>query len=412
LPPNKNEPAKNQYLCTVISQRHLYLQHLAQTSPAPLALEIVHAEDVFLTDTSGKKYVDLIAGISVSSVGHRHPRVVDAIKSQADQYLHVMVYGEYILSPQVKLATKIASLLPASLNATYFTNSGAEATEGALKLAKRLTGRSELISFVNAYHGSTHGALSIMGNEYFKTAYRPLLPDTQLLQFNSFTDLEKITTRTACVVVEPIQGEAGAVVAADGFLTAIRKRCTETGTLLIFDEIQTGFGRTGKLFGFQHEHVIPDIVLFAKGIGGGMPIGAFTSSHENMLAFTENPVLGHITTFGGHPVSCAAALATINIIEEENLVAGVASREAIIRKHLVHPAILELRGRGLLLAAIFETAEINQRVIQACLKRGIITDWFLFCDNGLRIAPPLTIEENLLRDCCLKIVDAINEVVA
>lgn len=391
----------------MISQRQLFLHHVAQTSSAPLGLEIERAEGEFLFDIDGKKYVDLISGISVSNVGHRHPHVIKAMQEQMEKYMHVIVFGEYIQSPQVKLAEKIASLLPPTLNSCYFTNSGAEAIEGALKLAKRITGRNELISFSNAYHGSTHGALSIMGNEFFKTAFRPLLPGTRILRYNNLRDVQLITARTACVVVEPIQGEAGVIVPADGFLEALRKRCDETGTLLIFDEIQTGFGRTGKMFGFQHSKAIPDIIVFAKGLGGGMPIGAFVSSRENMWQLTDNPVLGHITTFGGNAVCCAAALATIETIEEENLVNGIAERENIIRENLKHPALKELRGKGLFFAAVLENSEKVKITIQKCIEKGVITDWFLFCDNALRIAPPLNINVDVLKESCRVIVSCL-----
>ncbi|MCX6312757.1 MAG: aminotransferase class III-fold pyridoxal phosphate-dependent enzyme [Bacteroidetes bacterium] len=391
----------------MISNRQLFLNHVAQTSPTPLGLEIVRAEGEFLFDVDGKKHVDLISGISVSNVGHRHPKVVHAIHHQLEKYMHLNVYGEYVQAPQTKLAEKIAQLLPPTLNSCYFTNSGAEAIEGALKLAKRITERSELISFENAYHGSTHGALSIMGNEYFKTAFRPLLPGTRILRYNNFEDLILITRNTACVVVEPIQGEAGAIVPYENFLEAIRKRCDETGTLLIFDEIQTGFGRTGKLFGFQHSNAIPDIIVFAKGLGGGMPIGAFVSSKENMQTLTENPVLGHITTFGGNAVCCAAALATIETILDEKLVEGIAEREKIILETLKHPAIKELRGKGLLFAAILENPEIVKNVIQKAVKKGVITDWFLFCDYALRIAPPLNIDKTVLKESCEIIVSCL-----
>ncbi len=391
----------------MITHRQLFLNHLAQTSPAPLALEIVLAEGDFLFDVDGKKYVDLISGISVSNLGHRHPKVIKAIHDQLEKYMHVMVYGEFIQAPQVKLAEKIAQLLPPTLNSTYFTNSGAEAIEGALKLAKRITGRGEMISFENAYHGSTHGALSIMGSEFFKTAFRPLLPGTSLLRYNHFEDLKKITSAVACVVVEPVQGEAGAIVPAIDFLEAIRKRCDETGTLLIFDEIQTGFGRTGKMFGFQHSNAIPDIIVFAKGLGGGLPIGAFVSSRENMQLLSENPVLGHITTFGGNAVCCAAALATIDTIIEENLIDGIELREKIILETLKHPAIKELRGRGLLYAVVLENAQKVQAVIQRCIEKGVITDWFVFCDHALRIAPPLNIDPNVLKEACQVIVDCL-----
>ncbi len=391
----------------MISHRQLFLDHLAPTSPAPLALEIVLAEGDFLFDVDGKKYVDLISGISVSNLGHRHPKVIKAIHDQLEKYMHVMVYGEFIQAPQVKLAEKIAQLLPPTLNSTYFTNSGAEAIEGALKLAKRITGRGEMISFENAYHGSTHGALSIMGSEYFKTAFRPLLPGTSLLRYNHFEDLKKITSGVACVVVEPVQGEAGAIVPSQDFLEAIRKRCDETGTLLIFDEIQTGFGRTGKMFGFQHSNAIPDIVVFAKGLGGGLPIGAFVSSRENMQLLSENPVLGHITTFGGNAVCCAAALATIQTIIEENLIDGIESREKIILETLKHPSIKELRGKGLLYAVVLEDAQKVQEVIQRCIEKGVITDWFVFCDHALRIAPPLNIDLKVLEEACKVIVDCL-----
>jgi acetylornithine/succinyldiaminopimelate/putrescine aminotransferase len=391
----------------MISQRQLFLNHLAQTSPAPLGLEIVRAEGDFLFDVDGKKYVDLISGISVSNVGHRHPKVIKAIHEQLEKYMHVMVYGEFIQAPQVKLAEKIAQLLPPTLNSTYFTNSGAEAIEGALKLAKRITGRGEMMSFENAYHGSTHGALSIMGSEFFKTAFRPLLPGTSLLRYNHVGDLKKINSNVACVVVEPLQGEAGAIVPSEGFLEALRKRCDETGTLLIFDEIQTGFGRTGKMFGFEHGNAIPDIIVFAKGLGGGLPIGAFVSSRENMHLLSENPVLGHITTFGGNAVCCAAALATIETIIDEKLLEGIEAREKIILETLQHSAIKELRGKGLLYAAVLEDGEKVKAVIQQCIAKGVITDWFVFCDHALRIAPPLNVDEDVLREACRVIVDCL-----
>lgn len=400
---------KTAYLCDMLTQRQLFLQHVAQTSPAPLALEIVRAEGVYLYDASGHAYIDLIAGISVSNVGHRHPHVVGAIKAQLDKYMHLMVYGEYVQSPQVLLAQRIAQLLPAPLSSCYFVNSGAEAVEGALKLAKRFTGRTGLVSFRNAYHGSTHGALSMMGDEFFKQAFRPLLPDVQHLPFGDVEALQRIGTHTAAVLVEPVQGEAGAIVPPAGFLAALRARCNETGTLLLFDEIQTGFGRTGKLFGFEHSGVIPDIILFAKGLGGGMPIGAFVSSPAIMQTLTENPVLGHITTFGGHPVSCAAALATIEVLVNENLCAGIAGREQLIRRTLVHSAISEIRGQGLLLAVVLPDAAFCMEVIRRCIAQGVITDWFLFCDRALRIAPPLNITTEVLQNACNIILQSIEE---
>ncbi len=391
------------------TNRELFLKHVAQTSPSPLGLEIDRAEGPFLFGANGEKYVDLISGISVSSVGHRHPKVVEAIKSQVDKYMHLMVYGEYVQSPQVKLAEKIASLLPDSLNSTYFTNSGAEAIEGAIKLAKRITSRYEVVSFRNAYHGSTQGALSVMGSETFKNAFRPLIPGNRLLDFNVMESLQEITTDTACVIVEPVQAEAGCLVGTNEFLVALRKKCDQTKTQLIFDEVQTGFGRTGKLFGFEHSGVTPDVIVFAKGLGGGLPIGAFVSSQKNMLALTNNPVLGHITTFGGNAVCCAAALATIQVIVDEKLAEGVAGKEAIIRKTLVHPKIKEVRGRGLLLAVLFENFEENKKYIDAAIEQGVITDWFLFCDHAMRIAPPLNIADDVLEGACRRIVEALNK---
>lgn len=396
-------------LQVMATQRELFLRHIAQTSPTPLTLEIERAEGSFLYDIAGKAYTDLISGISVSSVGHRHPLVLKRINEQLEKYMHLLVYGELIQSPQVELAQRLASLLPAPLSSVYFVNSGAEAIDGALKLAKRVTRRSELISFRNAYHGSTHGSLSIMGSEVFKTAYRPLLPDTRLLHYNSFEDLEHITTRTACVVMEAVQGEAGAIPAASGFVEAVRKRCTEVGALLILDEIQTGFGRTGKLFALEHHAIVPDIICLAKGMGGGLPIGAFVAAPELMQQFSENPALGHITTFGGNPVCCAAALGVLDALENNNLIAGVAEREAIIRDTLKHPAILEIRGKGLLLAIVFESFTFNKAVIDACIERGMITDWFLFCDHALRIAPPLVIPTDLLLSSCQAIVAVIDK---
>jgi acetylornithine/succinyldiaminopimelate/putrescine aminotransferase len=389
------------------SNRELFLRHLAQTSPSPLGIEIERAEGSFLFGPCDEKYTDLISGISVSNVGHRHPKVVEAIKTQTDRYLHVMVYGEYVQSPQVKLAEKIASLLPEKLNSVYFTNSGAEAIEGAMKLAKRITGRYEIVSFRNAYHGSTQGALSVMGSETFKHAFRPLIPGTRLLDFNSMDALQHITEHTACVIAETVQAEAGCITGTIEFLQALRKRCTKTGTLLILDEVQTGFGRTGKLFGFEESGIVPDVIVFAKGMGGGMPIGAFVSSKEHMHKLTHTPVLGHITTFGGHPVSCAAAAATIDIITGEKLWEEAARKEELIRTHLKHDSIKEIRGKGLMLAVVFDNYEQNKKIIDAALAQGVITDWFLFCDHAMRIAPPLNIEETDLVDACRKIVAAI-----
>ncbi|MHB8258952.1 MAG: aspartate aminotransferase family protein [Bacteroidia bacterium] len=383
-----------------LSQKQLFLQHVAQTSPAPLALEIVSAKGIYLNDVNGKQYIDLISGISVSNIGHCHPEVVEAIKKQSETYMHLMVYGEYVQSPQVQLAKALTDLLPATLNSVYFVNSGAEATEGALKLAKRFTGRSEIISFKNAYHGSTHGALSVMGNEDFKTSFRPLLPDVRIIEFNNEEDLQYITHKTACVIIEPIQGEAGIVAATPSFLKKLRERCTETQTLLIFDEVQTGFGRTGTLFAFEQYQVTPDILLLAKGMGGGMPIGAFIASKEIMDSLTTNPVLGHITTFGGHPVCCAAALANLQVILKNNLSHRAKEIERIIKQTITHPKIKELRVCGALAAVDFANEATNMQAIGKCIEARIITDWFLFNNQSMRIAPPLIITDEELERAC------------
>jgi len=391
----------------VKTQRQLFLSHVAQTSETPLALEIEKAEGIYLYDVSGKKYMDLISGIAVSNVGHRHPRVIQAIKEQLDKYMHLMVYGEYIQSPQVQLAKRLAELLPEKLDTVYFVNSGSEAIEGAMKLAKRATGRTEIISFKNAYHGSTQGSLSIMGNEEFKNAFRPLLPDTKQLDYNDNEQLQEITEKTACVVVETVQGEAGAVLPQNDFLKKLRARCNATGTLLVADEIQCGFGRTGKLFAFEHYDFVPDILCVAKGMGGGMPIGAFIASKKIMHALTNNPMLGHITTFGGHPVSCAAALATINVIVEEKLAEQVEEKEALFRKLLTHPKIKSIHGKGLLLALAFESYEQNKSIIDKCIEKGVITDWFLFNAHSMRIAPPLTITKEEIQMASEVILNAL-----
>lgn len=391
----------------MLSQRQLFLNHVAQTSETPLALEIEKAEGIYLYDVSGKKYMDLISGISVSNIGHRHPAVLDAVKQQLDKYMHLMVYGEYIQSPQVKLATRLSEVLPQNLNAVYFVNSGSEAIEGAMKLAKRATGRTEIISFKNAYHGSTQGSLSIMGNEEFKNAFRPLLPDTKQIEYNNIDQLKEITTRTACVVVETIQGEAGAVLPQNDFLKKLSERCKATGTLLVADEIQCGFGRTGKMFAFEHYEFVPDILCIAKGMGGGMPIGAFVSSKEIMHTLTHDPVLGHITTFGGHPVSCAAALATLNVITGEKLYEQVQAKEQLFRKLLVHPKIKNINGKGLLLSVEFDSYEQNKAIIDKCIENGVITDWFLFNAHSMRIAPPLTITNKEIEQACEVILKSL-----
>lgn len=384
----------------VLTQRELFLRHVAQTSAAPLALEIVKAEGCTLYNADGKEYTDLIGGISVANVGHRHPKVIAAIKKQADAYLHIMVYGEFIEAPQVQYAKLLADYLPAFLNAVYFTNSGAEAVEGAMKLAKRVTGRTQIAAFNNSYHGSTQGALSIMGDEYWRNAFRPLLPDVLHLEYNSFESLDEITEQTACVIAETVQAEAGIIAPTAEWMQALRKKCTDTGTLLLLDEIQTGFGRTGKLWGFEHFSIIPDVLLLGKALGGGMPLGAFIADKKLMDAFTENPVLGHITTFGGHPVSCAAGMAAMKALLEEGRIDTVAAKEKLFCSLLQHDTIKAIRSFGLWIAVEFDSFETNKKVIDACIAEGVLSDWFLFAPACLRISPPLVIEEEEIEKAC------------
>lgn len=372
-----------------------------------MLLEFERADGVYLYDKDGRAFIDLISGIGVSNLGHSHPYVVNAVKDQVDKYMHLMVYGEYVQTPQVRFAEKLVSLLPGNLQSVYFTNSGAEAVEGALKLAKRFTGRQQILAFKNSYHGSTHGALSVMGNEEFKQAYRPLLPGISFGRFNHPDDLDLITTETACVIVETIQGEAGIRVPDKAYMQALRKRCDEKGALLILDEIQTAFGRTGTLFAFEHFGIVPDILLLAKALGGGMPIGAFITSHKIMSALTENPILGHITTFGGHPVCCAAGLAALEVLLNEQLIGAVDEKEALFRELLVHPQIKDIRGKGLMLAIEFEHFDLNKKIIDRCIENGIITDWFLHCSNSMRIAPPLIITHEQIEKACTVILEAI-----
>lgn len=376
-----------------ISQiRSNFFRHLTQTSPAPLALEISSAEGIYLTDIHGNKFIDFISGISVSSTGHRHLKVIEAIERQLERYLHLMVYGEYVQEPQVALASRLAEILPPPLNTAYFVNSGSEAVEGALKLAKRYTGRYEIIAFRNAYHGSTHGSLSVTGNEELKMRFRPLLPCIKHLRFNNSDDLSQISNKTACVIIEPVQGEAGIIPATIEFITALRKKCDDANCLLIFDEIQTGMGRTGKMFAFENYGVTPDILLLAKAFGGGMPLGAFISSAEIMHCLSHDPALGHISTFGGHPVSCAAALANLEVILSEKLVESVDEKTRILARFFEELAcVKEIRYSGLMMALHFANEEMNFRIIKKCLENGLITDWFLFNSSALRIAPPLTI---------------------
>jgi len=375
--------------------RKQFLRHVAQTSPSPMLVEVERAEGTFFYTPEGRCFYDLVAGVSVSNVGHSNPAVVRAVQEQAARYMHVMVYGEMVESPQVQYAAELAAELPAPLESVYFVNSGAEAVEGALKLAKRYTGRTELISMRRAYHGSTHGAMSMMGTpegEEWKAAFRPLLPDVQAIEFNDLTMLERITRRTACVLVEPVQGEAGVRPPQPGYLEALRRRCDEVGALLIFDEIQTGLGRTGAMFAMQRYGVVPDIVCLAKAFGGGMPLGAFIAGHPIMDTLQENPALGHITTFGGHPVCCAAGLAAFRYLKEHRIVEEVERKGALYEELLgSHPAVREIRRSGLLLAVELGSSERLYRIMELFKEVGILSDWFLYCDTAFRISPPLTI---------------------
>lgn len=361
-------------------------------------------------DLDGKKYLDLISGISVSNLGHGHPKIIEAVKAQAEKHMHLLVYGELVQSPQVELATLLAKQLPETLDNVYFTNSGAEVIDGAMKLAKVHTGRTEIIGFKKAYHGSTQGPLSLMGDERLKLPFRPLLPDVKHLEFNNEQDLKQITNKTAAVFVEPIQGEAGIVPADLKWLKLLRDRCTETGALLVFDEIQTGMGRTGSLFCFEQYGIIPDVLCLAKALGGGMPLGAFITSKAIMHHFANDPALGHITTFGGHPVSCAAGLAALEVLLEENYIFQAKQKETLMRGKFKHDLIKDVRGKGLIMAIQFENAETNFKVIEKCLAKGLMTDWFLFNDSALRIAPPLTITESELEWACDTILDSLNEI--
>ena len=393
----------------MLTQRQLFLRHVAQTSDAPLALEIASAEGMYLQTVDKQKVMDLIAGISVSVLGHRPPSVQKAVEAQLNKYWHTLVYGEFILAPQVQLATLLADNLPATLNSVYFTNSGTEATEGAMKLAKRATGRSEIIAMKNAYHGSTQGAMSLNSDDYFTQAYRPLLPDIQWLTFNNFIDLKKITTKTAAVIVETVQAESSICQPAEGYLFALKKRCEEVGALLILDEIQAGMGRTGTLWAFEQYGMTPDVLLLAKGLGGGMPIGAFIADRALMQCLTNEPVLGHITTFGGHPVSCAAALATLKALIDSDLMLQVKTKEALFKRLLVHSKIKEVRSAGLWLAVELESFDVLIQVINECLQNGLLTDWFLFNNRSLRIAPPLIITEAEIEWACGVILKAIEK---
>ena len=396
-----------------MNQRELFLRHVAQTSEIPMLgedLNIAIAKGVKLTDVNGKIYTDLISGISVSNVGHCHPKVLDAIHHQSQKFMHLMVYGEFNQSPQVNYAKKLTDLLPQKLNSIYYTTSGSEAVEGALKLAKRSTGRTELICFKQAYHGSTHGALSVMGDEYFKTSFRPLLPDVRILEFNDLKALELISKKTAAVIIEPIQGEAGVIKANRDYIKNLRKICDDHGVILIFDEIQTGFGRTGNLFVFEEFDVVPDILLISKGMGGGLPIGAFIASTDLMSNLTKNPILGHINTFGGNALCVAAANACLEIIISENLCSRAKQIENIITTKLKHPLIKEIRIHGALGAIDFYNEVLNMRVIKSCIEKGIICDWFLFCPTAMRIAPPLIITDSELIEALNTIIEVLNTI--
>jgi acetylornithine/N-succinyldiaminopimelate aminotransferase len=393
-----------------MTNRGIFLNHIGQTSPAPLALEIVRAEGCKLYDINNKEYIDLIGGISVCNVGHRHPKVIEAINKQVNEYLHVMVNGELVLAPQTAYAKLLTDNLPPSLNSVFFTASGTEATEGAMKLAKRSTGRTQIAAFDNSYHGSTQGSLSIMGSEYWRNAFRPLLPGILHLTFNLLESLEFITEKTACVVTETIQAEAGVIVPGKRWAQALRKKCDDTGALLVLDEIQCGFGRNGTLWAFQQFDIVPDVLLLGKALGGGMPLGAFIADKKIMDTLTNNPVLGHINTFGGHPVCCAAGHAAMQVLLEENLFSSAREKEQLFVSKLSHPKIKNIRSSGLMIALEFESAEENKQVIDGLINQGIFTDWFLFAPQCLRIVPPLTITNEEITFACSVITGILDHI--
>lgn len=392
-----------------LNNRQFFLQHLAQTSPKPIGLEVERASGVHIYDTEGKSYVDMIAGFSVCNIGHSHPKVIAAIEQQIKQYMHVIVYGEFIQSPQVQYAKALLSLLPENLQSIYFTNSGAEAAEGAMKLAKRVTKRTRIIAFDGAYHGSTQGALSVMGDEYFRNAYRPLLPDILHLRYNNMEDIELIDHHVACVMVEPVQAETGITAASEAWLIALRAKCDALCILLIFDEIQSGFGRTGTLFAFEQYGIIPDILLTGKALGAGLPLGAFISSPAMMGTLTYAPVLGHITTFGGNPVSCAAGKAGLEVLLESGWMEEVKAKEKYLLDTLTHPAILGIKHKGLWMSLQFATPEITRKIAANCVANGVITDWFLFAEDRIRIAPPLSITMDELKIAVQKVIESIDQ---
>ncbi len=386
-----------------------FFKYQAQTSPYPLALEIAKADGSYIYDINNKKYLDFIAGVSANTLGHNHPKVINAIKDQADKYLHVMVYGEFVQKPQVELSKLLVKNLPDELNSVYLTNSGTEATEGALKLAKRVTGRFEIIAAKNAYHGNTQGAMSVCGKEEQNRAFRPLIPGVKFLEFNNDSDLELITNRTAAVILETIQGGAGFIEPKNDYLKKVKQKCKQVGALLILDEIQSGVGRTGKFYGFENYNVIPDILVTGKGLGGGMPIGAFISSKENMYTLTKNPKLGHITTFGGHPIIAAAALATLQELFHSSLIENTLKKEKLFRKLLVHPSIVEIRGKGLMLAIILKKSDYANKVILNAIDNGLLLFWLLFEPKAIRITPPLTISKNEIKEGCRIILDLLDQ---
>ncbi len=393
-----------------MTNREMFFRYLGLPSLQPLGLEIERAEGIYLYDHSGKKYIDLVSGISVSNIGHRHPEVIKAIQEQINKYLYLSVYGEIIQTPQVLFAKKLTSFLPSPLSSVYFVNSGSEAVEGAVKLAKRYTQRTEIIAFWNAYHGSTQGALSILGHESLKNAYRPLIPDVRFLKFNHVGDLENITTRTACVVVETIQAEAGIILPEKDYLKRLREKCDATGTLLVIDDIQMGFGRTGKLFSFEHFGIVPDILVLAKALGGGMPIGAFISSPAIMQTLTFSPELGHITTFGGHPVCCAAGMASLEVLTCSDMISQVERKGALFESAIIsHPAIMAVRRKGMMLGVELTDSEKRQDLSRLALENGIIIDWFLFQASTFRIAPPLTISDEEIELACQLLVKILNK---
>ncbi len=393
-----------------MNTRQLFLAHVAQTSPAPIGIEMVKAEGIYLYGADGKEYIDGISGFSVANIGHSNSKVIDAVKQQAEQYMHLIVYGEFIQQPQVAYAKLLVDHLPESLNCVYFTNSGAEATEGAMKLAKRVTGRTKIIAFNKSYHGSTQGALSVMGDEYWRNAYRPLLPEVYHYDYGSDASLQAIDSTVACVIMEAVQAEAGVVAPSKEWIQAVREKCNQHCVLLIIDEIQSGFGRTGSLWAFEQFDIVPDILLLGKALGGGMPMGAFIAHHSLMHTLTNNPVLGHITTFGGHPVACAAGKAAFEFLLNEHLLDDVKTKERILKNNIKHKAIKSIRSFGLWMAIEFDNFETNHAIIQKCIEKGLITDWFLFAANCMRIAPPLITTESQLLDTCAIINDSITEV--